>query len=270
MSVIKKHINPLLSQVYPKHTRINYLIIFFLSSIFYLLPSTLKAQQEKKLIHEGNKQYENKKFGEAEKEYSKALNKNKDSYKGAFNLGDAYYQQGKYEQAAEQFQLLTHRATSKDTLSKAFHNLGNALLKSKKYEEGVNAYKNALKNNPNDEETRYNLAYAQQMLKQQQQQNKDKNKDQKKDDKENKDNKEQQNKDKNDEKDKKENDKKENKEQDKKDENKENKQEEKPKKEEISKEDANRLLDALQNDEKNLQYKRKKAKGVKVDIEKDW
>ncbi len=266
MSVIKKYTNPSLSYVYLKHIRINYFLFFFLSSAFCILSSPLSAQQEKKLIHEGNKQYENKKFGEAEKEYSKALNKNKDSYKGAFNLGDAYYQQGKYEQAAEQFQLLTHRATSKDTLSKAYHNLGNALLKSKKYEEGVNAYKNALKNNPNDEETRYNLAYAQQMLKQQQQQqNKDKKNEDKKDDKENKDNKDQQNKDKNDEK-----DKKENKEQDKKEENKDNKQEEKPKKEEISKEDANRLLDALQNDEKNLQDKRKKAKGIKVDIEKDW
>jgi tetratricopeptide (TPR) repeat protein len=264
MSIIKEHINLLFRFVYSKHT------FLLLTSVFFILSSPLSAQHEKKLIHEGNKQYENKKFNEAEKEYSKALNKNKDSYKGAFNLGDAYYQQGKYEQAAEQFQLLTHRATSKDTLSKAFHNLGNALLKSKKYEEGVNAYKNALKNNPTDEETRYNLAYAQQMLKQQQQQqNKDKNKDEKKDEKENKDKKEEQNKDKKDDKDKK---KKENKEQDKKEENKENKEEEKPKKEEISKEDANRLLDALQNDEKNLQDKRKKAKakGIKVDIEKDW
>ena len=261
MSVIKEHTNHLLSVVYSKHIRICYLLFFFLSSVFCLLPSISSAQQEKKLIHEGNKQYENKKFGEAEKEYSKALNKNKDSYKGTFNLGDAYYQEGKYEQAAEQFQLLTHRATSKDTLSKAYHNLGNSLIKAKKYEDGVNAYKNALKNNPKDDETRYNLAYAQQMLKQQQQQNKDKKKNDKKDDKDKKD---KQNKDKNDEKDKKD--------KDKKDENKENKEEEKPKKEEISKEDANRLLNALQNDEKNLQDKRKKEKekGVKVDIEKDW
>lgn len=226
------------------------------------------AQNEKKLILEGNKHYKKENYSEAEKSYARALNKNKDSYKGAFNLGNAYYQQGKYEEAAEQFQLLTHRATSKDTLAKAYHNLGNALMKLKKYEEGANAYKNALKNNPNDEDTRYNLAYAQQMLKQQQQQNKD-NKD-KKEEKKNKDKKDEQNKDDNkdkEEKDKKDQDKKD--EKDKKDE--ESKEEEKPKKEEISKEDAQRLLDALQNDEKNLQDKNKKGKaGVKVQIEKDW
>lgn len=262
----KKHVNIIFSFLNKKQSRMNYFsCLLVLASC--CLSFTSFAQNEKKLILEGNKHYKKENYSEAEKSYARALNKNKDSYKGAFNLGNAYYQQGKYEEAAEQFQLLTHRATSKDTLAKAYHNLGNALMKLKKYEEGANAYKNALKNNPNDEETRYNLAYAQQMLKQQQQQqqqNKD-NKD-KKDDKENKDKKDEQNKD-NKDKDKKEKDKKD---QEKKD-NKENKEEEKPKKEEISKEDAQRLLDALQNDEKNLQDKRKKGKtGVQVQIEKDW
>lgn len=220
------------------------------------------SQEEKKFIHEGNKLYENKKFSEAEKNYSRGLNKNKDSYKSSFNLGDAYYKQGKYEEAAEQFQLLTHRPSSKDTLAKAFHNLGNSLLKSKKYQEGVDAYKNALKNNPNDEDTRYNLAYAQQMLKQQQQQQKkDKDKKDNKDNKDNKDKKDQ---------DKKDKDKKDDKQ--KGDKDKKNKEEEKPEQNQISKEDAKRLLDALQNDEKNLQdkMKKEKSKGMKVKIEKDW
>lgn len=245
---------------------------FWLFAISCILSTALNAQQEKKFIREGNIQFEKKNYSEAEKNYSRALNKNKDSYKGAFNLGDAYYQQGKYEEAAEQFQMLTHRATSKDSLSAAYHNLGNALMKSKKYQEGANAYKNALKNNPKDEDTRYNLAYAQQMLRQQQEQQK-KDKD-KKDDKENKDKKDDKNKDDKDkdDKDKKDKDKKDDKDKDKKDKDKEKKEEEKPNKEEISKEDAKRLLDALQNDEKNLQdkLKRGKTKGTKVDIEKDW
>ncbi|MCE9539072.1 MAG: tetratricopeptide repeat protein, partial [Bacteroidetes bacterium] len=186
----------------------------------------------------------------------------------SFNLGDAYYKQGKYEEAAEQFQLLTHRASSKDTLSKAYHNLGNALMQTKKYQEGLDAYKNALKNNPDDEDTRYNLAYAQQMLKQQQQQ-------QKKDDKDKKDNKDKDNKDKKDNKDNKDKDKKDKDKKDDKpneDKDKENKEKEKPKENQISKEDAKRLLDALQNDEKNLQDKMKKGKtkGMKVEIDKDW
>lgn len=216
------------------------------------------AQSEKKHLKDGNEAYKKSDYVTAEKQFGKALEKNKDSYKGAFNLGDAYYKQGKYEEAANQFQLLTHRATSKDTLSKAFHNLGNSLLKSKKYQESVDAYKNALKNNPNDADTRYNLAYAQQYLKQQQEQQK----------------KEQEKKDKEEKKDEKKEDKEKKEKEEKEKKDKENKEKEKPEeqKNKISKEDAQRLLDALQNDEKNLQDKMKKikAKGAKVEIEKDW
>jgi tetratricopeptide (TPR) repeat protein len=224
--------------------------------VLAFLPAILSAQDDKKFIKEGNTLFENKKYTEAEKSYQQALKKNKDSYKATFNLGDAYYKQGKFEDAAQQFQALTHRATLGDTLSKAYHNLGNALLQSKKYQESINAYKNALKNNPNDEDTRYNLAYAQQMLKQQQQQNK--NKDQK--DKDKKDKKD---------KDKKDQDKKDKEDQKKKDQKKKEKQQQQPN--QISKEDAQRLLDALQNDEKNVQNKVKKEKqGYKIKIEKDW
>lgn len=225
------------------------IVMFFLSSYV-----SYSQQQDKKFIKEGNKNYEEKKYNEAEKNYRQALIKNKNSYKGAFNLGDSYYKQKKYEEAAEQFQALTHKATSKDTLAKAYHNLGNSLLMSKKYQESIDAYKNALKNNPKDEDTRYNLACAQQYLKQQQQQQKQ-NQDKKDEKKENKEEEKDQEK-KNDQEN-----------QDKKDQEKQ--QQEKNK---ISKEDAQRLLDALQGDEKNIHDKLKKgkAKGVKVDIEKDW
>ena len=231
-----------------------------------LLPLLSLAQQEKKFIYEGNKSYNGKNYDQAEKNYKQALSKNRDSYKGSFNLGDAYYQQQKYGEAAEQFQALTHKATSKDTLAKAYHNLGNALLKSKKYQECIDAYKNALKNNPNDEDTRYNLACAQQYLKQQQQQQQ-KNQDKKDDKKNDKDKKDQDKKDQ----DKKDQDKKDQDKKDKQDKTDQKEKQEQPK-EQISKEDAQRLLDALQNDEKNLQDKvrKGKAKGVKVQIEKDW
>lgn len=234
------------------HTSVLLLVLCF------VFPFISSAQSEKKHLKDGNEAYKKSDYVSAEKEYNKALGKNKDSYKATFNLGDAYYKQGKYEEAANQFQLLTHRATSKDTLAKAFHNLGNSLLKSKKYQESVDAYKNALKNNPNDADTRYNLAYAQQYLKQQQEQQK---KEQEKKDKEKKDEK----KDKNKEKEEKEKEEKEK-------ENKENKEKPEEQKNKISKEDAQRLLDALQNDEKNIQKKIKKgkSKGVKKEIEKDW
>lgn len=229
-----------------------------LFAIALLCPTLFYGQSEKKHLKDGNDAYKKADYSSAEKEFSKAINKNKNSYKGSFNLGDAYYKQGKYEEAANQFQLLTHSATSKDTLAKAFHNLGNSLLKSKKYQESVDAYKNALKNNPDDKDTRYNLAYAQQFLKQQQQQQK---KDQdKKDDKKDKDKKD------------KKDDKKDEKKDDKKEKEKQDKEKQEQQKNKISKEDAQRLLEALQNDEKNLQDKMKKGKvkGVKTEIEKDW
>lgn len=208
------------------------------------------SQDEKQLIRDGNKQYKLKKFSESEKNYTKALEKKTDSYKGAFNLGDAYYKQGKFKEASEQFEILANRKTSKDTLAKVFHNLGNSYLQQKEFEKSVNAYKNALKNESKDEETRYNLAFAQRMLKQQQQQQKQQQQNQ--DKKNNKDKQKENQKDKN----KKQND----------------KQQEKQQQQNISKEDAQRLLEALNNDEKNIRNKmnEKKVKVARAEIEKDW
>jgi tetratricopeptide (TPR) repeat protein len=224
-------------------------IVYCLSSL-----AVLAQHDEQKLIREGNKYYKKNKFSEAEKNYINALGKKPNSYRGIFNLGDALYKQGKYKESAEQFEILTQRKTSNDTLAKVYHNLGNAYLKQKEYEKSINAYKNALKKNSNDEETRYNLAYAQKMLKQQQEQQ------QQQQQKQNQDNKEQNKKDnenKNDNKNKDKN----------KDENKEQQQ-----KQNISKEDAQRLLEALNNDEKKLRDKmnEQKVRVAKTQIEKDW
>lgn len=211
---------------------------------------------EHKLVREGNKLYDKNKFTDAEKNYLNALGKQPNSYRGAFNLGDTYYKQGKYKEASEQFEILSTRKAGDDTLSKVYHNLGNSYLKQKEFEKSVNAYKNALKKNMNDEETRYNLAYAQKMLKQQQQKQEQ--------DKKDKDKKEEKDKDKDKDKDK----------QEKKDEEKkkDDKKEEQQKNQEISKEDAKRLLEALNNDEKKLRDKmnEKKAKASKTQIDKDW
>ena len=233
--------------------------LFNITLLFgYLLTasvSVLFAQtDEQKLVREGNKLYKEKKYTEAEKTYINALGKKSDSYRGTFNLGDAYYQQGKYKEASEQFEMLTARKTGDDTLSKVYHNLGNSYLKQKEYEKCINAYKNALKKNADDEDTRYNLSYAQKMLKQQQQkqkQDQDKKDQQKKDQEQKKDQ-----------------NKKDDQKKDKKDEQKQQQQQ----KQEISKEDAQRLLEAMNNDEKKLRDKmnEKKAKVAKQQIEKDW
>lgn len=140
--------------------------------------------------------------------------------------------------------------------SKVYHNIGNALLKSEKLKEGVEAYKNALKLNPDDLETKYNLSYALNKMKQQQQQqdqnkdnkdqNKDKNKDQQQQQDQNKDqNKDQQNKDQQN--------------QDQKEQQQNQQQQQQPK-DQISKEEAQRILEALKNNEADLQKELRKKK----------
>jgi Ca-activated chloride channel homolog len=167
-----------------------YNIVSFLFVCITQLGSIVYGQSdEQQLVREGNKLYKDKKYTEAEKNYLNALGKKGNSLRGAFNLGDAYYQQGKYKEAAEQFEMLAAKKPGGDTLSKIYHNLGNSYLKQKEFEKSINAYKNALKTNTTDEESRYNLAYAQKMLKQQQEKQKQEQekKDQEKKNQENKD-----------------------------------------------------------------------------------
>lgn len=216
------------------------------------------AQSSKKLIHEGNQKYEQKKFGDAEIDYKKSINTKENEFIGNYNLGNAYYQQGKFDEAKQQYETASGlKSVNKENLSKTYHNLGNTLLKNKKFEESVQAFKQSLKLNPKDNDTRYNLAYAQSMLQQQQQQQKqdgDKNQDKKDQQKENK-NQEQQ------------------KEQEQKQEqNKEEqaKKESQPRKDKISKEDAEKILQALNNDEKKTQKKLNVKEGSKIQIEKEW
>jgi Ca-activated chloride channel homolog len=213
------------------------------------------AQSERKLVREGNQMYKNKKYSDAEVNYKKSLDANRDSKPAQFNLGDAYYKQGKYEDAMRQFEALSaDKKLDKGKQAQAFHNLGNSYLQSKKYEESINAYKNALKLNPKDNDTRYNLAYAQSMLQQQQQQQQNQqkdNKDQKKDKEKEKQQQQQQD-------------------QQKKEDQKQDDQKQAQKRDKISKEDAEKILQALNNDEKNTQKKLTKKDATRISIDKNW
>lgn len=228
----------------------------YLNIVFFiLLIGGLNAQTERKYIRRGNMQYDKQKFDESEIAYRKAVEKFSDStesYKASFNLGDALYKQEKYPEAINQFKSIAGQNENKEDRAKAYHNLGNSYLLSGDLEKSIDSYKNALRNNPADMETKYNLAYAQRMMQQKQnQQNQDQ---------------QQQN-------EKKENQQQQQQEQ-KQDENKENKDQQQPKPQEnqMSKEDVDRMLKALENDEKDIQEKVKKAQmqAVPKKIEKDW
>jgi len=221
--------------------------------ILVLLAVTAFAQQERKFIRKGNKLYEKENFQESEIQYRKAIDKDKNSYNAAFNIGDALYKQEKYEDATKQFSDLSNKQISKDDKAKLYHNVGNSMLQNQKLKESIDAYKEALRNNPNDMDTKYNLAYAQKMMQQQQQQ------DQKQDQQEK-------------EKDKNEDKKDQNKDQQNQDQQNKNDQQQQQQQPQISKEDAERLLQALANDEKKTQEKMKqeKAKTAKARVVKEW
>lgn len=207
-----------------------------------LLVFDTMAQKERKYIRQGNRAFDDSNFEESEIAYRKAadVEENK-SHKTIFNVGDALYKQKKYEDAINQFNEIAELELSKEEKAKIYHNLGNSLLKSNKLQESIEAYKNALRNNPADMDTKYNLVYAQKKLQEQQeqQQNQDQNKDQNQDQQDNQD--QQQNQDQKDQ-----NQNQDQNQQDQQDKNKEQEQQQ-PK---ISKEDAQRLLQALENDEK--------------------
>ena len=216
---------------------------------------SLNAQADRKFIRQGNREYEKNKFPESEISYRRALDKNKTSGDAVFNAGDALYKQKKYEDAGKQFIESHKMIEEKDKRSVSMYNLGNSLFMANKLKESIEAYKNSLKLNPENMEAKYNLAYAQDMLKkqeeqqkqqqQQQQQNKD-NQDQKKDKEQPK-----------------------QKDQEKQDDNQQQKQQQQ---QSISKEDAERLLNAIANDEKNVQEKVKLAKAAKARVKttKNW
>ena len=216
--------------------------------IFLLLFSAAGfGQSGKKYVREGNRNFYEKEFEESEVSYRKAINKEADLFDANFNLGDALYKQKKFDEAATNFDGLTNRVENEKELAKAYHNLGNSFLKSQKIEQSIEAYKNSLRYYPDDQETKYNLSYAQDLLKKQQQQKK--NQKQNQDQKQNKDQQEQN-----------------------KNEQQKDKQEQQKQPQKISKEDAIRLLNALTNDEKKIQEKVKKAKAKaqRIQTEKDW
>lgn len=236
-----------------------------LINIVLLLAMHGFAQKERKYIRQGNKEFEKQDYENSEVLYRKAMDLDeKKTHKPLFNIGDALYKQEKYDDAVNEFNNLTDYELSKDEKAKIYHNLGNSYLKNKKYKESIEAYKNALRNNPNDMDTKYNLVYAKKKLdqQQQQQQNQDQNKDQNKDNKDQ--NKDKQNQDQNKDKQDKKDD-----QQDKQDQNQDKQQQQK---QQISKEDAERILQALANDEKKTQQKVKeqKAAAAKVKVEKEW
>jgi len=267
--------------------------------IFILGVVTLLKAQEGKVInhiYDGNTQVEKEAYTAAEKSYRKALSIAPEKPEALYNLGNAHFLDEHYDEASQRFFQTQKFASSKEDKHRAFHNMGNVFMKKKEYQKAVEAYKNALRNNPSDDETRYNYALAKELLdneKPPEEQEQDDKKDQEdQQDKEEEEDKEQEDDQEGDQENKDEKDP--NKEGDEGDENKDegkpqnegdqnkdqkdqqdNDQEKKnqePKQGQLSPQQVQSLLEAMNNQEKKVQDKvnAKKVKGVPVRGKKDW
>lgn len=277
------------------------LLVFFVTLTSYAQEDDVKAKEKslrasKNYTWQGNKKLSEDNFIDAEADYRIAISESSDNAAAPFNLGNAYYKNETYSEAFGRFKEAGETATAKTEKHNAYHNMGNVFMKRKDYAQAVEAYKEALRNDPSDEETRYNLALAKELLKKdeenkdqnQDNKDKDKNEDQKDEDKKEGDNQEDENEDQKDEGDKgdkgdqedkgdeKENedgDGDENKEQNKKPEQGDKPENQpQPRPDQLSKQQIENLLRAMQNAEKQVQEKidAKKVQGAKVKTEKDW
>lgn len=277
-------------------------------SVFLLGTLTITAQEDaevaskvaKKYMQEAEEALADNDMASAEAYYRKAIAKDPANAEARYNLGNLYYNKEINTEAVERHGQAANVAEAKPLKHDSFHNRGNAFMKQKKYKEAVEAYKNSLRNNPKDEETRYNLALAKKMMEEEEKKGgggdkdqQDENKDQKKDQKDqqgdegekekNEDGKpqdnqggEKENEDKKEGEDKKDNEGKP-KDQDKQDKGEKQKQEQEqkqpqPRPGQLSPQQVKNLLEAMGNEEKKVQEKinAEKAKGVKTQTEKDW
>ncbi len=227
----------------------NILRIFGLFLLTFGTGGQLAAQKQpsKKVIKDGVQLYNEGNYTAAENKFSKGQKNKKYAAVAGYNRGNSLYKLKKYDESSQQFLNAAKEAKTKELRAKALHNLGNSLLQAKDYENALKAYQHSLINNPTDEQTRYNLAYTMQMLKkQQQQQNKDQ---QKQDQQQQKKDQQQQQKQKQDQ-----------------------QQQQQKQQQELNKQNAQNMLDALNQDEKNIQktVKGNKSNGEKKPVEKDW
>ena len=250
------------------------------ASLIYLFLVTMVVawgQNERKVIRQGLRAYKAGEFSEAEVQFRKAGDINQESFEAEFNTGTALYGQEKYEETVKQYESLAKQSQGAveddpESLAHIWHNMGNSLLEAQQYGPSIEAFKNSLRLKPDDYDTKYNLAYAKQKLKEQQNQDQGGENDQQQGEKDEQEQNQddqlkslgEQNQD----------DRLKNEEEQKQDQEQQEQedQQQQPQSREISKEDAERMLNAIQQQEKDVKAKvdKKKAAAAKVKTEKDW
>lgn len=234
-----------------------YKLLFAVLSFGLMSAQNNIEKKSNNLVFDGNIEFEKKDLELAEYKFRKAKAIDSFNYNAPYNLGNSLYKNKLSVDAELMYKKALRIDVSKENKHKGFHNLGNTYMQKEDYQNAVNAFRSALLNNPDDEETRYNYVLAKELLKKQNQ-NKDNNKDQKDQKDKNQDQKENEG------------------ENDKKDKDQKNKDGDKnpqePKKNQISPQQLKNLLEAMNKEEKKVQDKvnKKKFKGNPKSNKKDW
>ena len=226
------------------------------TAMLLLVSLSTFAQQESSDVRRGNKQYRKQNYTEAEVDYRRGLEKNKNGYEAHYNLGDALFKQDKYAEAQEEFATaakMLDKKKDKERYAKSMHNIGNCAFAQQQYDQAVAAYQESLRANPKDNDTRYNLVKALEMLQQQQQQQQQQNQDQKQDQKQDQQQQQQQQEQQQDQQ-----------------QQQEQQQEQQQNEDQMDQETAEQILQALEQDEQETQEKMQRQQGKKRRVEKEW
>lgn len=209
------------------------------------------AQREAGDVRRGNREYNKQNYTEAEVDYRRGLEANKNSYEAHYNLGDALFKQDKYADAQTEFETaakMLDKKEDKERYAKAMHNIGNCNFAQQQYDKAVAAYMESLRANPKDNDTRYNLVKAMEMLQQQQQQqNQDQQQQQQEQQQQQQEQQEQEQQ-----------------------QQEQQEQQAQETEDQMDKETAEQILQALEQDEQDTQEKLQRQQGRKKRVEKEW
>ena len=219
-----------------------------------LCATSLLAQREAGDIRKGNRDDKKQNFTEAEVDYRRALETNKNSYEAHYNLGDALFKQDKYAEAQAEFETaakMLDRKQDKERWAKSMHNIGNCNFAQQQYDKAVTAYEESLRANPKDNDTRYNLVKALQMLQQQQQQQQQQDQQQDQQQQEQQEQQQQE-------------------QEQNQDQQQQQQEQQEQNEDQMNQETAEQILQALEQDEQETQEKMQRQQGKKRRVEKEW
>ena len=228
--------------------------IIVILACLLIASTSLFAQKEASDVRKGNREYKKQNYTEAEVNYRRGLDKNKEGYEAHYNLGDALFKQDKYADAQAEYETavkLLDKEKDSERYAKSMHNIGNCAFAQQQYDKAVAAFQESLRHNPSDNDTRYNLVKSMQMLQQQQQQQQQQN--QNKDQQQDKQDQQQQQQD-----------------QQNQDQQEQQQQQQPQNEDQMDKETAEQILEALEQDEQDTQEKLQRQQGKKRRVEKEW